>query len=383
MTIKTAPAPRPYPALPNYTALNTPPPRSIAAALYDLTPPPKPIGVMAALLGVPITAPLTAGQRARAQLKPRARVRTLDILNPQHTIMGDLMDSLAAATAAGNPYTRIRMSEAHWRSLMPKLSMFRGVPIKAFTEAELSRKLNPPPRTKKPVRAARKQYSAEATRVMSAKARDTCPIQLVMPGSMTIATVEEIVGNGRRGRRGPFTAITMSVQCRDKLWTEAQEYDTAHGAPHPSMPAIDLFMGMPLRTVVPRDSWGSGRNQTVAKWHNIATRMRGNPGGPNTPVPYHPHSPEFNVAVYSTDDISVAWLYAQITQMRAKLREEGQPGIRVEVQVTPKQLRWLKHDPLYPHSQNWPLAYAYPGAPHKNKTYFYGVLVRRIKKGGW
>lgn len=388
MNTKTAPTHLPGPPIPNYTSLNTPRSRSIAAVLNDLAPELKPPGVMAVLLGIPITPPLTAGQRARAQHKPRVPVRTLNILLDKQATVEVITHWL---TTQLKPYTRIRMTpkgqrllwgDAHHspetRSLMPTPNFFRGVPVVLFTEEALHKRLHPAPRAKKATRAPRKQPSAEERRAASAKARNTCPIQLTAPSSMTLATVEEIVNNGRRGRLLPFSGITMSEQCRDKLWAQAQEYTHTYYAPHPLMPAIDQFMGLPLRTVAPRESWGSGRDRRVADWHNVALHMEGHSDASTTPyVPYY--DPDCNVAAYGTPHISVAWLYAEITRVRAKLREEGQQAIRVEAQVTPVQLRRLQRDPRYPHSQGWPLAYAYPGVPHPTKTYFYGVLVRSVE----
>ena len=127
-------------------------------------------------------------------------------------------------------------------------------------------------------------------------------------------------------------------------------------------------------------------NSKKGPWHGLVLHMDN--GGFDTPVPYHPLTPEANALILAGDCTSglagvvgvvgVMELCERVCRLQDTLRDNGQPDFPIEIQITRAQLRQLQRDPLYPDSVDCPLAYPYPDAPHKNKLYFYGVMMRKI-----
>lgn len=98
---------------------------------------------------------------------------------------------------------------------------------------------------------------------------------------------------------------------------------------------------------------------------------------PNLRFP--PRDPETHVLILADQGEGVAALCERVCQQQDALRDEGEPDIRIEIQITKPQLKILQQDDLFIESEGQPLAYDYPGVPHKTKLYFYGVLMRVIR----
>ena len=91
---------------------------------------------------------------------------------------------------------------------------------------------------------------------------------------------------------------------------------------------------------------------------------------------FPPHDPDCNALIVAETGETVHDICKRVYAKQLVLRDEGQPHIPIEIQITRAQLKQLQLDPLYLDSENCPLAYPYPDAPHKTKLYFYGVLMR-------
>lgn len=93
-------------------------------------------------------------------------------------------------------------------------------------------------------------------------------------------------------------------------------------------------------------------------------------------IKFPPHDPTVNALIVAETGEGVLDICKRVCAKQDALRDEGQPDIPIEIQITRPQLKQLQLDPLYADSENHPLAYPYPDAPHKTKLYFYGVLMR-------